>query len=144
MLNEVVAIIPARGGSKGIPRKNVMPLGNIPLIGHTIKAARASQRITRTIVSTDDQGIAAVAQQFGAEVIRRPAELADDVAKSEDALIHALSVLSERDSYTPDLVVFLQCTSPFTTADDIDGTIEALINKNADTALAVTPFHYFL
>src|SRR5690606_4863389 len=59
-------------------------------------------------------------------------------------LIHALSVLSERDSYAPDLVVFLQCTSPFTTADDIDGTIEALINKNADTALAVTPFHYFL
>lgn len=142
-MNEVLAIIPARGGSKGIPRKNVLPLGGKPLIAHTIAAALAARRVSRVVVSTDDAEIAEVARQHGAEVTMRPAELANDIARSEDALLHVLDVLEE-EGYRPDAVAFLQCTSPLTTPGDIDGTLAALETQHADSALAVVPFHYFL
>src|SRR3954470_6718470 len=85
-----LGIVPARGGSKGIPRKNVLPLGGKPLIAHTIHAARAASRVARVVVSTDDDEIAAVALRYGAEVVRRPADLATDTASSEAALLHTL------------------------------------------------------
>lgn len=88
-----LAVIPARGGSKGVPRKNVRPLAGKPLIGHTIEAARSAKRIDRVVVSTDDAEIAAVARGFGAEVVIRPAELASDTASSESAVLHALDEL---------------------------------------------------
>lgn len=140
----ILAVIPARGGSKGIPRKNIRPLAGRPLIAWTLAAARASRHITRLVVSTDDAEIAAVAQQWGAEVVWRPAEISGDLASSESALLHVLDHLRATEGYVPDLLVFLQCTSPLTIAEDIDGTVDALLRGSADAALAVTPFHYFL
>jgi N-acylneuraminate cytidylyltransferase len=139
-----LAIIPARGGSKGIPRKNVLPVAGKPLLAWNIQAALAARRVDRVVVSTDDPEIGAVARRYGAEVIDRPAGISGDKASSEAALLHALDHLEAAEGYRPDLVVFLQCTSPLTAAEDIDGTIEALERQGADTALAIVPFHYFL
>lgn len=141
---EVVAIIPARGGSKGVPRKNVLPLAGKPLIAHMIDAARTASMVSRVVVSTDDDEIADVAVQFGADVVRRPAAIAGDLSRSEDALIHAIDSLFQTENYAPDILVMLQCTSPLTAPEDIDGTIKKMIDHGADTALAVTDFHYFL
>ncbi len=141
---KAVAIIPARGGSKGISRKNLRVLAGKPLVAHTIVSARNSQHIHRVIVSTDDREIATVAGQYGAEVVQRPPEISGDKASSESALLHALQHLSDTEHFEPDIVVFLQCTSPLTTPEDIDGTVQALLEANADSALAVAPFHYFL
>lgn len=140
----VLAIIPARGGSKGIPRKNLRLLAGKPLIAHTIETARRSRFVERIIVSTDDVEIAAVSEQYGAEVVWRPAEISGDTSPSEAALLHVLDHLRSTESYEPDLLVFLQCTSPLTLPEDIDGTVRVLLDEDADTALAVTPFYHFL
>ncbi len=139
-----IAIIPARGGSKGIPRKNVLPLLGKPLIAHTIDAALGAKGVDRVVVSTDDPEIAQVARAHGAEVVIRPEALASDMARSEDALLHVLDHLEASEGYVADRVVFLQCTSPLTSSEDIDGTIACLEAEGADTALSVVPFHYFL
>ncbi len=141
---ETLAIIPARGGSKGIPRKNVLPLAGKPLIAHTIAAALGARRVTRVVVSTDDDEIAEVARRHGAEVVMRPAELAGDGARSEDALLHVLDTLEADEGYRPEVIAFLQCTSPLTSPDDIDMTIAAVIEQGGDSAFAAVPFHYFL
>jgi YrbI family 3-deoxy-D-manno-octulosonate 8-phosphate phosphatase len=138
------AIIPARGGSKGIVGKNLRVLGGRPLIAHTLLAARAAKRVDRVVVSTDDPGIAEVAREYGADVVWRPAELASDSASSESALLHTLGSLAAEQKYEPELVAFLQCTSPLTLAEDIDGTIAKLIDEGADSALSVAMFHYFV
>jgi len=139
-----LAIIPARGGSKGIPRKNIRLLAGKPLIAYNIQQAKRSHFVNRLAVSTDDAEIAAVARQYGAEVIWRPAEISGDTASSESALLHALEHLRQSEGYQPDVLVFLQCTSPLTLAEDIDGTVQAMLDQAADSALAVIPFHYFL
>jgi CMP-N-acetylneuraminic acid synthetase len=139
-----VAVIPARGGSKGIPRKNILEIGGKPLIAHAILAAKGVASIDRVLVSTDDHDISKVARDWGAEVVSRPSEISGDLASSESALLHVLEELKKVDGRLPDLLVFLQCTSPFTASEDIDGTISALIDQQAQTALAVTPFHYFV
>jgi N-acylneuraminate cytidylyltransferase len=136
-------VIPARGGSKGIVGKNLRVVGGKPLIAHTLLAARAARRIDKVVVSTDDPAIAEVSAAYGAEIVWRPAELASDTASSEAALLHALESLAQR-GYEPELLAFLQCTSPLTLAEDIDGTIGALLERGADSALAVASFHYFL
>jgi N-acylneuraminate cytidylyltransferase len=141
---EVLAVIPARGGSKGIPRKNVLPLAGLPLVAHNILQARLARLVSRVVVSTDDAEIGAAARKYGAGVIWRPAEISGDTASSEQALLHTLETLAQSEGYQPDLLAFLQCTSPLTLAEDIDGTIQALLDAGADTSLAVTPFHYFL
>jgi len=138
----VVAIIPARGGSISIPQKNLLEVAGQPLLAWTIQAALDSKCVTRTIVSTDDPDIALVAKRYGAEVVERPAEISGPDSPSEEALLHVLDQL--KDDEQPDVVAFLQCTSPLTKPEDIDGTIGALVEENADTALAVVPFHYFL
>ncbi len=140
----VVAVIPARGGSKGIPKKNIKLLAGKPLIAYNIEAAKSAKTVQRVIVSTDDPEIELVAHQSGAEVIRRPDDISGDLASSESALLHVLESLRTSEGYVPDLLVFLQCTSPFTAAEDIDGTVHALIDTGAQTALAVTEFHYFV
>lgn len=141
---EVLALIPARGGSKSLPRKNVLPLAGMPLIAHTIRAAKAASLVTRVVVSTEDAEIATIARRFGAEVIDRPIDLATDEASSEAALLHALEYLEATEGYHPSILCFLQCTSPLTAPEDIDGVLTAMITAKADTALAVTRFHYFV
>ncbi len=144
MLSQSLVIIPARGGSKGIPRKNLRLLADKPLVAHAIDAARKARSVHRIVVSTDDEEIAAVSLQYGAEVVRRPDEISGDTASSETALLHALESLRRTEGYEPERVVFLQCTSPLTLPEDIDGTVRAFQDEKADSALAVTPFHYFL
>jgi len=110
----VVAIIPARGGSKGIPRKNVQPVAGLPLIAHSIRDALASPLVDRVIVSTDDEEIAEVSRRHGAEVpFLRPPELAGDFATTESALTHAVEWLEGEEGYRVDIVVFLQPTDLF-------------------------------
>ena len=123
-----IAIIPARGGSKGLPRKNVLAVGGIPLVARTIMASLKSGSVQKTYVSTDDAEIARVAEQYGAEIIWRPQEIAGDTASSEAALLHGLEILA-KDGVKPEKLVFLQCTSPFTTAGAIDKVVSALDNS---------------
>ncbi|MGK7892285.1 MAG: acylneuraminate cytidylyltransferase family protein [Xenococcus sp. (in: cyanobacteria)] len=139
----VLAIIPARGGSKGVPHKNVRFLGDKPLIAHSILDAKESKFTDQVYVSTDSLEIAEVSQQYGAEVIHRPDELAGDTASSESALIHAVKQI-ESTGIAIDLVVFLQCTSPIRTGIDIDRAIKKIKTENADSLLSVSPSHKFL
>jgi len=139
-----LAIIPARGGSKGVPRKNVRPLAGKPLMAWTIEAARNARHVTRVVVSTEDEEIARVARDYGADVVRRPAEISGDTSSSESALLHVLGHLKEMERYQPEIIAFLQCTSPLTTSADIDGTVAALLEQNADSALSVTRFFHFV
>jgi YrbI family 3-deoxy-D-manno-octulosonate 8-phosphate phosphatase len=129
----ILAIIPARGGSKGIPRKNLHPLAGLPLIVHTIRHAQRARSVTRTVVSTDDAEIAAVSRAWGAEVVDRPPELSGDTASSESALLHVLDQLRRTERYEPDLVVFLQATSPLRGEADVENAIGTLVREEADS-----------
>ena len=142
-MTETIAIIPARGGSKGIPGKNIKSLGGKPLIAHSILDALEAQQVDRIYVTTDDPEIAQVSTDYGASIIHRPAELANDTASSESALIHALTEI-ENSGIHPELIVFLQCTSPLRTGLDIDRAIEQMRAENADSLLSVSPSHRFL
>ena len=134
----VIAIIPARGGSKGIPRKNIRLLAGKPLIAYTTEAALQSEYLDRIIVSTDDEEIAEITKSFGAEVpFLRPMELARDDSPTIDVLIHAIEWLENNDKYIPDIIVLLQPTSPLTIAKDIDTAIELYIEKKADAVVSV-------
>ncbi|WP_188261100.1 cytidylyltransferase domain-containing protein [Azospirillum tabaci] len=139
-----LAVIPARGGSKGIPNKNIVPLCGLPLIVHAIRAALGARAVSRLVVSTDSDAIAAIAAEAGAEVVRRPADISGDTASSESAVLHVLDVLRDEKGYDPDLVALVQCTSPLMLPEDIDGTIAALLNAAADCAFSAVPFHHFL
>jgi len=127
-----------------VPRKNVLMLAGKPLLGWTVEAAIRSSTVDDVVVSTDSPEIADVAEEFGASVVWRPAEISGDLATSEDALIHSINSLADDGRSMPDITVFLQCTAPLIISDDIDGTVDALIRNNADTAVAVADFHYFL
>jgi CMP-N,N'-diacetyllegionaminic acid synthase len=128
-------IIPARGGSKGLPRKNLMTLGRLSLIGHALASARESTLLSRTIVSTDDHEIAEEARRHGGEVpFVRPAPLASDESGMLGVLQHAVRWLEESEGVRPDLVVLLQPTSPFRTGRDIDATIRKVLDTGADSA----------
>lgn len=140
----VIAIIPARGGSKRIPGKNLLPFKGKPLLAHSIEDALGSRYVERAVVTTDDPEIQRVAMEFGAEVIERPPELATDAATSESALLHALDELERESGYVPDLVVFLQCTSPARDPEDIDGAVEELMRAKADSLLSVCRFERYL
>lgn len=142
--SEVLAIIPARGGSKGIPRKNVRSLAGRPLIAWTIEAARQSERVHRVVVSTDDEEIARVSRMWGAEVIDRPAEISGDKATSEAALRHVLDELRRTENYEPDLVVFLQATSPVRRPCDIDRAVDILRKDGADSLFSACPIEGFV
>lgn len=139
----VIAIIPARGGSKGVERKNLRLLAGQPLIYYSIVGAQASKLVDQVYVSTDDREIAEVSRGYGAKVIDRPTNLAGDTASSEMALIHALSKF-EQSNVLPTLVVFLQCTSPIRTGQDIDHAIAKIQADGADSLLSVSPSHRFL
>lgn len=133
----VLAVIPARGGSKSIPLKNIYPLCGRPLLVYTIEAARASRYIRRCIVSTDHPEIAKVAADHGAEVVLRPPELATDAAPTEWALIHAIETLDEK-GFKVDFVVTLEPTSPLRTTRLIDLCIgKAIEEPDADCVMTV-------
>jgi len=142
-LSPALAIIPARGGSKGIPGKNLQFVGGQTLIARSINAARTSQHVERIVVTTDNSAISAAALAAGAEVVDRPAVIAGDTASSESALLHTLSVL-EQNGPLPEVLLFLQCTSPFTTAAQIDKVLSALDDPTINSSFAVQPWHGFL
>jgi CMP-N,N'-diacetyllegionaminic acid synthase len=136
----MLALIPARGGSKGLPGKNIMPFAGLPLIAHTIQAARVAVSITRVVVSTDEEGIAAVARAHGAEVpFLRPAELAGDASPAIDTYLHACAALEELGSPRIEELVVLLPTSPLRMAPDIDQAIGQFRLRSADAVISVTP-----
>jgi CMP-N,N'-diacetyllegionaminic acid synthase len=143
--HHVLGIIPARGGSKGIPRKNLKLLCGKPLIVWTIEAAQRATGIERLVVSTDDIEIAETAVASGAEVIMRPAELAADASPTEPALEHVLDTLQTTEGYVPEAIALLQCTSPLRGSDIIDAGIEMLFETGGDAILSVCPIqHWYL
>lgn len=134
---KVLAVVPARGGSKSVPRKNIAPLGGLPLIGYTLRAAKAASRLARCIVSTDDAEIAETAKRLGGDVpFMRPAGLATDAALSLPVLQHALAWAEAADGpYCA--VMMLQPTSPLRTAADIDAAVETLEKTGSDSVVSV-------
>lgn len=139
----MLAIIPARSGSKGVPKKNIKELAGAPLISYTIKAAKKSEFITRVIVSTDSEEIADVARKYGAEVpFLRPAELATDDAKAIDVYLYTIERLNlENDEQINEFLVLLP-TSPLRNYMDIDQAIKIFKKKNADSVISVTETEY--
>ena len=132
---KVLALIPARGGSKGLPRKNVLPVGGKSPIAWTIEAAEKAKCISRVILSSDDDEIIAVAKEFGCEVpYKRPEELASDKASSIDVVFHALK---EIPGY--DYLLLLQPTSPLRTSEDIDAAFALMLEKQAPACVSVCP-----
>ena len=135
----ILALIPARGCSKGLPRKNIRPLLGKPLIAWTIKQALASKYLDRVVVSTDDKEIAEISKKYGAEVpFIRPKELAEDNAKGIDVVLHAIDWLKKGDRRKQyDLMMLLQPTSPLRATEDIDKAIELLFLKKAKVIVSV-------
>ena len=119
-----MAVIPARGGSKGLPRKNILDIAGRPLITHTVAHALGASVIDRVYVSTDDAEISEIASEAGAVVIDRPIELSGDQATTEQALEHALAIMLEEYNLEPEILVLLQCTSPIRGSEDIDAAVE--------------------
>jgi YrbI family 3-deoxy-D-manno-octulosonate 8-phosphate phosphatase len=142
-MSEVVAIIPARGGSKGVPGKNLRRVGGIPLIARAVRAASRCTAIDRVVVTTDDADIAAVAAEWGAEIVERPAELAGDTASSESALLHALAVLEER-RVDVGVLAFLQATSPFIDVAALEQAVHQVCSRRRDSVFAAVETYGFL
>ena len=127
-----------------MPRKNLLPLRGKPLIAHTIEHAKRSRLVSRIIVSTDDNEISEVTLQYGAEVVKRPPELSGDTASSEVALLHVVDWLADQEKYEPDIVVFLQCTSPIRNESDLDNAITVLLENNADSLFSACRFNKYI
>ena len=134
----IIAIIPARGGSKGIPHKNIINLGGKPLISYTIEAALKSKYIDYTMVSTDDEDIAKVSIEYGALIpFMRPSELASDTSKTLDVIIHAIDTLRNMDENFS-ILVLLQPTEPLRTTEDIDAAIEKFFKHDCSPLVSVS------
>src|SRR5512142_2428619 len=140
-MTETLAIIPARGGSKGIPRKNIRDFAGYPLIAYSIAAAKQADAVTRVIVSTDDEEIAEVGRQLGAEVpFLRPAEFAQDQSTDLPLFEHALHWLDQHEGYKPDVVVQLRPTSPIRPRDCVDRAVAILLaHEDADSVRGGVP-----
>ena len=141
---EILAIIPARGGSKGIPFKNIIKIEKKPLLYYTVNAALKSKLITRTIVSTDNEKISKIAKFYGSEVIKRPEKLSDDKIGLEPAINHVLDSLKEQENYVPKLIIILQNTSPLRNSYHIDGALKLLIKNKFDSVLSGFSYYSFL
>lgn len=131
---KVLGVTLARGGSKGIPKKNIREVAGKPLIAWTIEAALQSKHLTNYIVSTDDQEIAAVSREYGATVLMRPAELAQDDTPSLYPLVHA--ALGYKDHA---IIADIRCTNPLKTTEDIDGAIDLMLDKDVTSVIGVSP-----
>jgi len=139
---ESISIIPARRGSKGIPRKNIRLLISKPLIVYTIESAKKSKYLNRIIASTEDKEIAEISKKYGAEVIERPAKFAKDDAPALPVFQHVVDFLEKNDKYKPDIIVILQPTSPLREGRDIDRAIEKLLQTNCDSVVSVCEFDH--
>lgn len=142
-MSEVVAIIPARGGSQGVVRKNLQRVGGVPLVARAVAAARACPAVNRVVVTTDDDDIAAVAAEWGAEIVERPAELAGDEASSESALLHALDVLEAR-RIDVGILAFLQATSPFIDVLALEDAVQLVRSRRRDSVFSAVETYGFL
>lgn len=139
----VYTIIPARGGSQRIQRKNLRELGGLPLVVHSILHARGSKLVNEVFVSTEDDEIASVSEKYGAKIVQRPASLAGPTASSESALLHAIRAIEGAGYRRAEILVFLQCTSPVRRPDDIDKAVEKLLDGNLDSVFSACE-HYGL
>ncbi|WP_106813739.1 acylneuraminate cytidylyltransferase [Microbacterium timonense] len=142
-MSEVVAVVPARGGSKGIARKNLQRVGGVPLVARAVDAARRCPAIDRVVVTTDDRDIAAVAAEWGAEVIERPADLSGDEASSESAVLHALDTLEAR-RVDVGVVAFLQATSPFIDGEALGSAVQLVRSRRRDSVFSAVETYGFL
>ncbi len=135
---KILGIIPARGGSKGIPHKNIKIMADKPLIVHTIATAIRSRYIDHLIISTDSSEIASIAKQYGGDVpFLRPSEFSSDQSRAIDVLIHAVQFMEDLDKKRYDLIVYLEPTSPNRSVEDIDGAIELFMKTDADSLASV-------
>ena len=134
----IIVIIPARGGSKGIPNKNIIDCIGKPLIAHSIEYAKESNLVTSIYVSTDDDKIATTAKEYSAEVISRPDSISGDTATTESAIEHALENIPK-----PDIIVLLQATSPLRPMGSLDKSLEKMISEQYDSLLSLSPTHRF-
>ncbi len=135
-MKEIISIIPAREGSKRIPKKNLKLLDRKPLIYYTLQEALKLRYLDRIIVSTEDEEIAEVSKKHGTEVIKRPKDLARDESPTIDAILHALDFLG-KDGYVPEIVVLLQPSSPLRNGQYIDNAIELFLKKNCESVVSV-------
>jgi N-acylneuraminate cytidylyltransferase len=140
---KVVAVIPARGGSKGVPAKNVRRVGGVPLVARAVASARTATLIDDVFVSTEDEQIALTAVDAGARIIERPLDIAGDTASSESALIHALDQI-DASGEGADILVFIQSTSPFIEPADLDAAIQRVLDGESDVVFAAARTHGFL
>jgi CMP-N-acetylneuraminic acid synthetase len=135
---KILALIPARGGSKGIPKKNIKPFNGKPLIVHSIEAGKGSKYVDRVVVTTDSQEIADICLAAGAEVpVLRPAEMAGDKSPVMEAVIHMLDYLRENEKYEPTHLLLLQTTSPLRTSADIDAAVELFEKRGAESMVSM-------
>lgn len=141
---EILSIIPARGGSKGIPLKNLVKINGKPILYYTIKSSLKSKFINRTIVSTENKKIAIKAQKLGAEIVPRPKKLAVDSTLLEPVIEHVLSYLERKEKYVPDIIITLQITSPLRTTKHIDEAIEKFSKGTYDSLISGRKSHLFL
>ena len=141
---KIIAIIPARGGSKGIPRKNIKILASKPLIAWTIEAAKNSKYLDRVIVSTEDEEIAEISKKYGAEVVERPEELATDASPTGSVIEQVIAYLEQNESYNPDAIVLLQPTSPLRFAHHIGEAVKTFLEGGYDSLVGVSPSHVFI
>lgn len=138
-------VIPARGGSKGIPNKNLRTVGGLPLIARAVRAASGAKLVDAVLVSTDDRRIADIAYAWGADIIERPPELSSDFVSSEAAILHALDEFEKRPGSPPiGVCVLVQCTSPFVSSNDIDEVISSVLSGRADCCFTATVSKAFL
>lgn len=148
----VLAVIPARGGSKGVPAKNLAQVGGAALVVRAVRACLASAEVTDVVVTTDAPAVAEAARAAGEALgeaarvhcVQRPEAIAGDTATSEAAVLHAMDSYEAEHGRSVDVVLLVQCTSPFVAREDIDGVAAAVARDGADTAVTVAPFHGFL
>lgn len=133
---DIISIIPARGGSKGIPRKNIKLLNGKPLIYYSIEASKSCSYIDKTFVSTEDDEISEISKKFGSDVIERPLDLASDTASSIDVIFHVLDCLEDKNDL-PEIFVLLQPTSPLRTSEDIANAIDLFKSNDCDSLVSV-------
>lgn len=141
---KILSIIPARGGSKGIPRKNLVLLNKVPLLEYTVNASINSKFISKTVISTNDNEIQNFAKKFPIDIIERPEKLATDGAPLDKTIEYVLNKLKDSEKFIPDVIVLLQITSPLRTSKHIDEALELYFTKNFDSLLSVYPSHKFI
>ena len=135
----IIAIIPVRGGSKGLPRKNVLHFNSVPLVVHSIDFAKECSLVNTVYVSTNDDEIASISSNSGAAIIQRPLELSGDSATTESAIEHVLSTLTVK----PDIIILLQATSPFRPKNSLKVALDKFIQNDFDSLLSISPTHRF-